>query len=104
MIAPVAMWALPRFQCATAAQHRAGYREDGHEDDGLRAQVHVAAVLSATAGRACSSRLDAAQWLSRGTKVCATFWNCTAGFSTMPSESWSTIERWISCQGVWLAG
>ena len=41
------------------------------------------------------------QWLSRGVpEVWAIFWYLTAGFSVMPSDSWSTIERWISCHGV----
>ena len=45
---------------------------------------------------------DVGQWLSRGTPlVCATRWYFTAGFSTMPSASWSTMPRWISCHGVW---
>jgi hypothetical protein len=28
----------------------------------------------------------------------------TAGFSTIPAAIWSTIERCISCHGVWLCG
>jgi hypothetical protein len=43
--------------------------------------------------------------LSRGTPwVWATRWYLTAGFSTMPLPSWSTMPRWISCHGVWLGG
>src|SRR6185369_14824654 len=45
------------------------------------------------------------QWLFRGTPAfCATRWYLTAGLSTIPSASWSTMARWISCQGVWLSG
>jgi len=45
------------------------------------------------------------QWLSRGRPlVLAMRWYFTAGFSTMPLESSSTMPRWISCQGVWLSG
>ena len=31
-------------------------------------------------------------------------WYFTAGFSTMPCASWSTMPRWISCHGVWCFG
>ena len=49
--------------------------------------------------------VEAAIALQRGTpRVCATSWYFTAGFSTMPSENWSTMERWISCHGVWCLG
>ena len=45
------------------------------------------------------------QWLSLGTPfVWATSRYLIAGFSTMPSSNWSTMPRWISCQGVWLCG
>ena len=48
---------------------------------------------------------SALQWLSRGTpKVAWIFWYLTAGFSTMPWASSSTMPRWISCHGVWLGG
>src|SRR5262245_20742364 len=36
--------------------------------------------------------------------VWATSWYLIAGLRTIPSENWSTIERWISCHGVWLLG
>src|SRR5205807_7932768 len=45
------------------------------------------------------------QWLLRGIPLtCATRRYFTADLSTMPSASWSTMARWISCQGGWLAG
>ena len=36
--------------------------------------------------------------------VLAIRWYLTAGFSTMPFDSSSTMPRWISCHGVWLLG
>jgi len=50
-------------------------------------------------------RSNVSQWLSRGMpKVAAIFWYLTAGFSTIPSPSWSTVPRCISCHGVCDAG
>ena len=57
--------------------------------------------IIAAAGGTCSS---AAQWLSRGTEVCATFWKASAPRSTMPSEKGSASSRKYFCHGVWLAG
>src|SRR5262249_4818014 len=31
-------------------------------------------------------------------------WDLIARLNTIPSEDWSSIARWISCDGVWLFG
>lgn len=51
-----------------------------------------------------SARSVPVQWLSRGRYFAAIFWYFTAGLSVMPLSNWSTMPRWISCQGVWWSG
>ena len=52
-----------------------------------------------------SSAFTTRQWLSRGTPLLSAIrWYLTAGFSTIPCDSSSTMPRWISCHGVWCSG
>ena len=97
----------PRSTQNRFASFEASLREAPQDEEGesFRLGLEVLAGTSPARTTEKKKRLPLPQWLSLGTPIVwATFWYFTAGFSTMPWSSWSTMARWISCQGVCEAG